>query len=207
MSSSTPRAWAAEARARVAGGAVAALVARGHELHSSATISILLRLSPLVFLPLTPAELAFDRDLRALRQEARERLAAPRRRPPRRRSSGILPLARLLVLATVVDGHAHLQHGHAARRSSALGVAREIAADHDSAMLILDTTFSCSRLGYPTLVLAAANGRPSRGPRGSRTMADDGIGDVQDAVQLGDGGRRRVELDDGVVALFILPIS
>ena len=44
----------------------------------------------------------------------------------------ILPLARLLVLAAVVDRHAEAQHGKPARGGAKLGIASKVSADDNS---------------------------------------------------------------------------
>src|SRR5450759_4099753 len=69
-----------------------------------------------------PPPLALDADLLALAQEPRDRLGP---RPEHRdvhEVDAVLPLARRRILATVVDGDAHLEDGHAALRAVQFGV-------------------------------------------------------------------------------------
>src|SRR5450759_787606 len=95
----------------------------------------------------------------ALAQEPRDRLGS---RPEHRdvhEVDAVLPLARRRVLPTVVDGHAHLEDGHAALRAVEFGVAGKVARDDDPVDAHFDHTSSRSSLKR---VYPAPSARPDR---------------------------------------------
>src|SRR5450759_102313 len=110
-------------------------------------------------LPLVPAKLALDAHGLALAQEPRDRLGSRSEHRDVHEVDAVLPLARRRVLPTVVDGHAHLEDGHAALRAVEFGVAGKVARDDDPVDAHFDHTSSRSSLKR---VYPAPSARPDR---------------------------------------------
>ena len=84
-----------------------------------------------VALPLAPAQLALDGDLSPLREVLGEGRGTLSEDHQVDEVGVVLPLAGLLVAATVVDGDAEAQDAGAALRLTELGVPREAPGEHD----------------------------------------------------------------------------
>ena len=83
-------------------------------------------------LKMAPTELALDGHFGALAEVTRKTFGARAEHRAVDEVRIILPLARLLVLAAVVDRHAEAQHGKPTRGGAKLGIARKVAADDNS---------------------------------------------------------------------------
>src|SRR5665648_484794 len=92
-------------------GAWTTAVPAAHELDLVGDDLELGALLALRVLPLAPAEFALDGHLGTLAEEARQRLAAGAEDGDVHEVRGVLPLTGALVLATVIHGHAELEHG------------------------------------------------------------------------------------------------
>src|SRR5581483_34609 len=108
------------------------LAAAAEELHGVGDDLHRLPLGAVLRLPFAPLEPAVDRDRAALREVLRAVLALV---PPDRDVEVVRllgPLAGRAVLAARVDGEAEAADRRAARRVPQLGVAREVADEHDA---------------------------------------------------------------------------
>ena len=100
-----------------------------------------LRAALAVLLPRAVAQLALDRDLVALGEEAAHGLCAGAEHGAVHEVGVVLPLAGLGVSAAVVDGDAEGKHLRAARCDAKHGVAGEVAGDADAVDAHFDDPF------------------------------------------------------------------
>ena len=100
-----------------------------------------LRAALAVLLPRAVAQLALDRDLVALGEEAAHGLGAGTEHGAVHEVGIVLPLAGLRIAAAVVHGDAEGEYLRAARGDAKLGVAGEVAGDADAVDAHFDNPF------------------------------------------------------------------